>query len=1474
LPFLVINPLFFDEAYLLLRSTCAYCFNFRFDRKQQALYTAAFKLLDAGLVSEAKEILYFQVEDSDEAMEEEENATKSKKTKLQKEYQTRAFISALKERVDEIFRTSPPSSYHKTTLTYNERRLLIRSVLKASLSKSSCHRCNGSAPKFRSHQYSKIFMLPLPTKAQNSMAGKGIYMPNILKVKSKNSDSKTTITAEEFLDSVDPKQLQQQLPGSDEEVSDPELSDSTDSSADAEDSDGTKPTKGSSGSHTTFITPLHIFKYIEQLFEHESELISMMYNGVNNGSKTADPKMFFMETVPVIPSRFRPPGFANNMPLENPQTAALSKVITLSQQIQMNSINEEKTKSKNYLDSVISQWIDLQLQVNMFVDSSRGNSMSNESSGIKQLIEKKEGLFRMNMMGKRVNYSARSVISPDVNIETSEIGLPPVFALKLTYPEPVTHFNVEELRQAVIRGPYEWPGATHVQQENGAVTSLLKLSTESRIALANQLLTPQESSSTSSKAGGTFQSRTSGVNKKVFRHVKNGDVLLVNRQPTLHKPSIMAHRARILPGEKTIRMHYANCNTYNADFDGDEINLHLPQNEIARAEAMLIANTDSQYLVPTNGGPLRGLIQDHIVTAVHMCSKDTFFTRELYHQILYGSLRPEEDDFPGTHILTLPPAIMKPKKLWTGKQVISTIIKNLTQGYHPPNLKSKTKISPAYWGRTAPEESHVIVMDGELLTGVLDKSQIGASAYGLVHSIYELYTPKMAGTLLSILSRLLTKYVQFRGFTCRMDDLRLTLEGDQWRRELLTSATSAGQEATVNYVGLEGREKTADFQSDFLKRMEEVYRNDDKLKGLDGAMKGKMNGITSSVINKCIPRGLYREFPDNHMQMMTVSGAKGSNVNVSQISCLLGQQELEGRRVPIMVSGKSLPSFQPFETSARAGGFIAGRFLTGIKPQEYFFHCMAGREGLIDTAVKTARSGYLQRCLIKHLEGLKVHYDYTVRDSDGSILQFIYGEDGLDVTKQKHLDQFEFCAENYSTLIHKHHPGDAAAVLDQDQAISYNKKALKKPNKYDTALSIYSPARFFGSVSEKFAREVEDFSEEDPKSLFEAKSKDKSALHDNQKHVARPELNKRKFKALMNLKYLHSLAAPGEAVGLLAAQGVGEPSTQMTLNTFHFAGFGAKNVTLGIPRLREIVMTASADIATPSMTLLVKPEVSQAKIDKFCRQTTRLTLAEVMDDIEVTEKLVLTDGSAFKEYRIRLNFFPESEYHSEYRIKSRHIQKSIERHFIKRLEHSINADIRKLVNQEFGSARTKKDSGADEDDESPAQAKSSSKARLVDEDEDENDALSDQEDDATGDKITAKRTEMASYSDEEDEAEGSDEEESDNQPANTNSMEVDDDDSDDEKEDKNRLSLKEIIIETSQFLKDYKFDSKKGAYCELVLRLNANTKKVLMINLVEKTLKQTVIHEVKKIQRCFFTPNEAENDTNVSYATINYNFIF
>lgn len=561
----------------------------------------------------------------------------------------------------------------------------------------------------------------------------------------------------------------------------------------------------------------------------------------------------------------------------------------------------------------------------------------------------------------------------------------------------------------------------------------------------------------------------------------------------------------------------------------------------------MIANTDNQYLVPTSGGPLRGLIQDHVVAGVWMCSKSSYFTRDQYFQLIYGALRTENGYIGRSRIETLPPAILKPRALWTGKQIISTIMLNLT----PTNAKglnmiSKNKISHDLWGRADSardaadadmSENVVVFLDGHLIRGVLDKSQYGASAFGLIHSVHELYGPKTANRLLGVLSRLFTKYLQHDAFSCRMDDLILTAEGERLRKKILDDAADDGTKTAINFVGLPAGSKIDDPTTarNLATRLEETLRSDALMAGLDAEMQAALNKIKTKIDKDVLPAHLVRSFPDNNMQLMTISGAKGSKVNASQISTLLGQQALEGRRVPTMVSGKTLPSFKPFDTSARAGGFVANRFLTGIRPQEYYFHCMAGREGLIDTAVKTSRSGYLQRCLIKHLEGVKVHYDHTVRDSDSAVLQFLYGEDSLDVTKSQHLhstdvDLFGFAVRNHDSLINRYRPKDLENKTTTD-AIDLMKKALKKPGKYPPVLSELSPSRHMGSMSEAFAKELIRYVDTNPHGYIARKGVWQPSAYSSAR------ITDKEFQMLARVRYMRSVVDPGEAVGLLASQG-------------------------------------------------------------------------------------------------------------------------------------------------------------------------------------------------------------------------------------------------------------------------------------------------------------------------------------------------
>lgn len=347
----------------------------------------------------------------------------------------------------------------------------------------------------------------------------------------------------------------------------------------------------------------------------------------------------FIRNLLVPPNKFRPPSVMDGVTYEHAQNTLFGGIIQAS--LQLTEVfkgnrtlgpNQEPLTVRQRAEMGLRAWLGLQNSVNKLIDSAAGGGKG--GNGIRQSLERKEGLFRMNMMGKRVNYAARSVISPDPYIMPNEVGVPPFIAKKLTITENVTPFNVAALRRAVENGPDVYPGAVAVENERGTVMLLAGMPESKRRGIAKALLAGTagrqgigaDSGWQRATAARPPQGRTVGI-KAVYRHMRDGDIMLTNRQPTLHKPGVMAHRARVLKGQRTIRLHYSNCATFNADFDGDEINLHLPQDQHGRAEAYGIVSADCQFTVPTDGKPIRGLIQDHIVSAVLLTKRDTFLDR-------------------------------------------------------------------------------------------------------------------------------------------------------------------------------------------------------------------------------------------------------------------------------------------------------------------------------------------------------------------------------------------------------------------------------------------------------------------------------------------------------------------------------------------------------------------------------------------------------------------------------------------------------------------------------------------------------------------------------------------------------------------------------------------------------------------------------------------------------------------------------
>ncbi|CDK29787.1 unnamed protein product [Kuraishia capsulata CBS 1993] len=1378
LPTPVYNPIFFGQMYIFIRGSCIFCSRFKLNALEVHLYQCKLRLIQYGLLLEASSI--DRVYGADEAEEDDGFETKDSDSQSRIRQVRETFVEEAVAKA--IANGTAPKQGIFTASVAEERKALIHEFYKKLLSRRKCENCKAFNPNFRKDGFSKIFEQPMSEAQQRYNIAIGKRHPKFLKVAGEDAD-------EEY------------------------------------------PTSQS------YTISLSIKDFLNGVFSSERDMIHYLFNSRPLSNKVVTADIFFLQALIVPPTRFRLPSKLGDDIHENSQNSHLSKVLTTCVEIRDLSRRQEAlTLSKSteedrstMFNRLMNAFVVLQDNVNSFIDSSKDASGTKvPPPGIKQVLEKKEGLFRKHMMGKRVNYAARSVISPDPMLETNQIGVPPVFATKLTYPEPVTSYNAAELRQAVINGPDIWPGAIQVQNEDGSLLSLIGMEAEQRKAIANQLLTPTAGASV--------------VNKKVYRHIKNNDVVLMNRQPTLHKASMMGHKVRVLPGEKTLRLHYANTGAYNADFDGDEMNMHFPQNENAKAEALNLANTDSQYLTPTSGSPVRGLIQDHISAGVWLTSKDSFFTREMYHQLIYGCIRPEDGHSASAKIQTVQPAIWKPVPLWTGKQVISTVLLNIKPENMPGmNLKTKNKIKSDYWGKDS-TENEVLFQKGELISGILDKSQYGAAQYGMVHSLHEVYGPEVAGKALSVLGRLFTNYITQTGFTCGMDDLRLTAEGNEWRTEILKTSVDIGRTAAAEVANLD---PTTDHNNpELLKRLEEILREDEKLAILDAVTQSKVNAITSKVVSKCVPEGTMKRFPYNSMQAMALSGAKGSNVNVSQIMCLLGQQALEGRRVPVMVSGKTLPSFKPFDTDARAGGYIKGRFYSGIRPQEYYFHCMAGREGLIDTAVKTSRSGYLQRCLTKQLEGVHVSYDNTIRNADGTLIQFLYGGDAVDVTKESHMYQFKFFAENYDSLLRKYNPGENVVNLDPETAIRYAKKAKKsirktadvphydQNTKYDPVLSVYNPSKYLGSVSEKFQDELDDFIEKNPQLFASSKEAKLSGA-----------LTEKKFRALMQLKYMRSLINPGEAVGIIASQSVGEPSTQMTLNTFHFAGHGAANVTLGIPRLREIVMTASSSIKTPQMSLPLLTDVSDDMAEAFCKSVTKVVFSEFVNRVSVVE----TSGSAAdggkpsRSYNIHIEFFDREAYENEYDVTKDELVEVVKEKFLIALEKAIVKQV-------------KKQRKAVTELPSIGEAVPSVMNEAAVSGKESNDA-----DDATDDKVRSNTKQAVSY-------DGPDDEEREiiDQDSDSDSdLEMEDavEEQPIQSEEKVGLSKEERdrqqeVIGAHSFITAFNFDDKSGKWCDFKLELSAETEKLLMVNIVEDVCLQVVVREVSKIGRCLYPEPE------------------
>ncbi len=537
-------------------------------------------------------------------------------------------------------------------------------------------------------------------------------------------------------------------------------------------------------------------------------------------------------------------------------------------------------------------------------------------------IKTKQGRFRKNLAGKRVDFSARSVISPDPNLRINEVGVPLVMAMELTVPEHVTDWNIKWITSFVKNGPNVYPGANYVITPDG---KRKRITDETKSVILEEL------------APGYI----------VERHLINGDPVLFNRQPSLHKMSMMVHKVRVLP-DKTLRLNLCVCPPYNADFDGDEMNLHVPQTPEARAEALMLLDVNKNIITPRYGLPLVGLINDHILGAYMLTQDGVVLSRSDVMDLLMKA---------GV-VIDLPS-----KDSFTGKEVVSFLL--------PKGFDFEFKSS----------NNHIIVKDGVLVKGYFDKKVIGSGSALLVHKLLREFGDDVAADFINKSTLLFINYLQLINVTITPTDSDLPSDAVKRINAVLSDA-----ELTVN--------KLVD---DFRAKLFEAYPG----KSLRETLEFKILATLSKARNKIthIVEEALRDQKDNGTILIAESGARGKLLNLSMIAACIGQMSLRGKRIIKGYYKRALPHFNRGDLGARAHGFARHGYKHGLDPFEFFFHSIAGRNSLMDTSMRTPKSGYLQRRLINALQDIEVKRDGTVRDSNGNIIQFVYGEDGVDVSK-------------------------------------------------------------------------------------------------------------------------------------------------------------------------------------------------------------------------------------------------------------------------------------------------------------------------------------------------------------------------------------------------------------------------------------------------------------------------------------------
>ncbi|VVB51313.1 DNA-directed RNA polymerase subunit A' [uncultured archaeon] len=646
------------------------------------------------------------------------------------------------------------------------------------------------------------------------------------------------------------------------------------------------------------------------------------------------PEWMILTVIPVLPITARP-----SITLESSDRSEDDLTHKLVDILRINQRLEENINSGAPQLIIEDLWDLLQYHVATYFDNGiTGIPPARHRSGrplktIAQRLKGKEGRFRNNLSGKRVNFSARTVVGPDPNLSIKEVGVPYAVAMELTVPEEVSEQNLELMKKLVMNGPSVHPGAINVI--SGGKRKRIMDETAEVIASA---LVPGDT---------------------VERHIKDGDIVIFNRQPSLHRISMMCHRVRVLPYH-TFRINTAVCAPYNADFDGDEMNLHVPQSAEAMAEADILMNVEDNIVSPRFGSPIIGGRNDHVTGMFLLTRSERQFTRA------------EALNFTGG-IVELPAG-----KKFTGRDIFSLLLpKDFSIKY-----KSKLYKKRLENGEPNPKDHDVNIVNGVVKEGVVEAQGMSGE---LLKALYLRYGSAVSTEFIDKSTRLSLRVCMKLGFTVGIDEEDLPDEGKKELKKLLIGVEERVKQLVEEYRKGELRSIPGKSPEESLEEyiMVELGRS----RGQSGKIAEKYVGENSAVI-------------------MARSGARGSLLNLTQMAGCVGQQAVRGERIKRGYHYRTLSHFKRNDLSAEAQGFVRSNFKRGLRATEYFFHSMGGREGLVDTAIRTGRSGYMQRRLINALQDLVVAPDRTVRGDGGIIVQFVYGEDGVDPMKKGYVEEY------------------------------------------------------------------------------------------------------------------------------------------------------------------------------------------------------------------------------------------------------------------------------------------------------------------------------------------------------------------------------------------------------------------------------------------------------------------------------------